>query len=238
VSNATCTADFTELWGCEFEAVDDTNRRGKGWSEVGRIEFLPPDNPDKSVTAYLKRQQHYRARTFAHPVIGISTLRREYEMLQWASAQGVAVASPLYFAEGSQQRALLVVKALQGYRSLDKLISVDRAQRKQLILAAATLVRKFHDLGIYHGSLYPKHLFWNSATGDVRLIDWEKARYSVRRGRTTLRDLDSLNRRTGQWSLRERAIFLAGYLGVSAGDPQIKYWWQRLSARYRVKAGE
>ena len=237
MSQAICSANFLELWDCDFEAVDDTNHRGAGWSQVGRIRFSSQGDPAKSVPAYLKRQQRYRTRTFAHPINGISTLRREYKMLEWVGGRGVAVARPLYFAEGSQQRALLVVEALQGYTDLDQPLETSRAERKSLIVNAAALVRKLHGLGIYHGCLYPKHLFWNSETGDIRLIDWEKARYSLRRNRTTLRDLDSLNRHALHWSRRERAIFLEGYLGVPVGDPQFKQWWWRLSAKCRSKAG-
>ena len=237
VSLAPQKADFTELWRCEFDAVDETNRRGQGWSEVGRIEFLTPTNLDYTVSAYLKRQQRYRARTLAHPINGISTLRREHQMMQWVAARGVMVARPLYFAEGSQQRALLVVEALQGYVALDQPVRDNRMSRTRLILAIAALVRKLHGLGVYHGCLYPKHIFWSATTGDIRLIDWEKARHVWRRNRATLRDLDSLNRRAQQWSLRERVIFLAAYLGVSAGDPLLKRWWQQLSDRYRIKSG-
>jgi tRNA A-37 threonylcarbamoyl transferase component Bud32 len=246
VSLAVCRADFAELWGCEFEQIDVTNRRGRGWSQVGRIDFMSADGTVDSVTAYLKRQQNYRTRNWRHPLTGIATLRREYDMLRRVTSAGVAVARPLYFAESSQQRALLVVEALQGCSALDQLGDLDRAEHRRIIFATAGLVRKLHDLGICHGSLYPKHLFWNSHTGQVCLIDWEKARYSRRRQRIMLRDLDSLNRHAPGWSLRERATFLAAYLGAptenlpagGVSGRKTRQVWRQLTAKYRAKTGQ
>ncbi|MEL0083676.1 MAG: lipopolysaccharide kinase InaA family protein [Gammaproteobacteria bacterium] len=236
MSLVSCSADFAELWGCQAEAVDDPNRRGRGWSTVGKIDFLQPEKSDRAVPAYLKRQQRYRTRTLRHPLTGIATLRREYQMLNWVADRGIAVPRPLFFAEAEQQRALLVIEALEEYIALEIPPEISRSGRQRLIEAVAALVRRLHSLGIYHGCLYPKHLFWNPSAGDICLIDWEKARPSWRRDRTTLRDLDSLNRHAPGWSLRERALFLAAYLQVPRGDPQLRKWWQKLSARYRQKS--
>ena len=245
MSRVSCSADFTELWEAPFESVDDTNHRGRGWSQVGRIGFLPTAAASSPIAAFLKRQQHYRARTVRHPIRGIATLRREFQMLGRVSAAGVGVAEPLFFAEQSDERAVLVVEALQGYVSLDEYggAYVDnktgsgsvRAQRRQVAESVARLVRQLHDLGVCHGCLYPKHLFWHSGTGDIRLIDWEKARYSLRRQRSMLRDLDSLNRHAEGWSRRERVLFLADYLGVTVGDPSLRQLWKKLLAKYRSK---
>ena len=155
------------------------------------------------------------------------------------------MAEPLYFAEQSDGRALLVVEALQGYVSLDQWSAAQAdsqarsqlvlAQRRQVLESVARLVRKVHDLGVCHGCLYPKHLFWHAGRGDVRLIDWEKARFSRRSQRSRLRDLDSLNRHAPGWSRRERVWFLAAYLGVGVGDPSLRLLWKKLLVKYRSK---
>jgi tRNA A-37 threonylcarbamoyl transferase component Bud32 len=245
VSRVICSADFTELWEAPFESVDDINRRGQGWSEVGRIDFQPATAASAPIAAFLKRQHHYRARTVRHPIRGIATLRREYQMLGEVSAAGVGVAEPLYFAEQNDGRALLVVEALQGYVALDQWSAAQAdgrarsqlvpAQRRKMLESVARLVRKVHDLGVCHGCLYPKHLFWHAGTGDIRLIDWEKARFSRRSQRSRLRDLDSLNRHAPGWSRRERVLFLAAYLGVEVGDPSLRLLWKKLLVKYRSK---
>lgn len=234
-AEVTCAADFSQLWDCEFELVEDNNRRGLGWSQIGRIRFAHAGAASSSIAAFLKRQQRYQTRTPRYPIRGISTLRREYQMLQRVRGHGVAVATPLFFAEGSEQRAVLVVEALLGYQPLDELCEPDPAQRLRIIRKTAALVRKLHDLGICHRCLYPRHLFWNPDTGDLRLIDWEKARYSWLRNQTLQRDLDALNRHAFNWSLRERATFLAAYLGVPVGDPLVRRWWRRLSVKFVLK---
>ena len=230
---------FDALWECQMVLVDDINRRQQGWSEVGKIELLSTGSSSGSSPAYLKRQQGYRTRTLSHPVSGIATLRREYHMLTRVIRAGVAVAPPLYFNEASSQRAVLVVEALEQHDSLDQLDPSRRHEADQAIDLASKLVARVHQLGICHGCLYPKHLFWRSAevTGvaDMRLIDWEKARFSLRRSHSQLRDLDSLNRHAQGWSGRQRLRFLAGYLNRSTRDPLVRVWWQRLAAKFLHK---
>ena len=231
--------EFKALWECNMKVVDDINRRQQGWSQVGKVEFLADSQSISVVPAYLKRQQGYTTRSLLHPIKGIATLRREYRMLISVIKKGVGVAPPLYFEEASAQRAVLVVEALEQHRSLDQLSPGNRIDADQAIDLAAELVARVHRLGICHGCLYPKHLFWLSpeVTGvaDMRLIDWEKARYSPRRRYSRVRDLDSLNRHASGWSLRQRYRFLVQYLGKPVGDPEIRVWWQRLCGKLQNK---
>lgn len=231
---------FKPLWACQIKVIDDINRRSQGWSQVGKIELATVNRSQAGVPAYLKRQQNYRTRTICHPFQGIATLKREYRMLNRVIGRGIGVAPPLYFAEGSSQRAVLVIEALEHHRPLDLFDPGNRLEADQVIDLAAPLIARLHRLGICHGCLYPKHLFWRSPgvarSGDIRVIDWEKARFSLRRKRSRLRDLDSLNRHAHGWSLRQRLRFLAGYLDKPLADPEVRVWWQQLVRKLQIKA--
>ena len=55
--------------------------------------------------------------------------------------------------------------------------------------------------------------------------------------RRTLRDLDSLNRRSLHWSRTDRLRFLQAYLGVDRLDAAGWAIWRRLAQAYERKAG-
>ena len=239
-SSAAVESGFISLWECPMAVVDDINRRSLGWSQVGKIELASASGPKVGVPAYLKRQQNYRTRTLCHPFSGIATLKREYRMLNRVVGRGIGVAPPLYFAEGSSQRAVLVIEALEHHRPLDQFDTANQPEADQVIDLAASLIARLHGLGICHGCLYPKHLFWHSSgingSADIRLIDWEKARFSLRRKRSRLRDLDSLNRHAEGWSLRQRLRFLARYLDKPLADPEVRVWWRLLARKFQIKS--
>src|SRR5690625_2789259 len=122
------------------------------------------------------------------------------------------------------QQALLTTLALEVYRSLEEwlvywdLLPEDR--QHQLIRAAARLVRRLHDAGWIHNSLYPKHLFLrcDGASEPARLIDLETARRSWRGWRDRVRDLETLHRRSGPPSQAQRCLFLEHYLQPDLGE--------------------
>jgi hypothetical protein len=99
-----------------------------------------------------------------------------------------------------------------------------------------------HRARIQHNALYPKHIFV-SVDGDaaqVSLIDLEKARRKLSVRSAAMRDLDSLNRRSGG-SLTDRMRFLRAYVGDgTAARSKIRSIWQELvslALRKQQKSG-
>ena len=222
---------FESLWRCDAADIDQPNRRGRGWSRVGKIILQVTAGNVKP--AYLKRQQRFITRTPLHPFRGIDTLLREQRMMGLAARSGIGTPQVLYFARRQEQKALLVVEALDGYESLDH-IKPD-ARHRQLIEQTGRTVRKMHQARLCHGCLYPKHIFWSEQEAAIKLIDWEKARRVLFRKTAMLRDLDSLNRRTPGWSLRSRAEFLSVYLNKPLSDPLLRRCWRQLRKRAQAK---
>lgn len=222
---------FESLWRSDAPDIDHPNRRGRGWSRVAKIRLQLASGDVKP--AYLKRQHHFTTRTWLHPFRGIDTLQREQRMMGMAARSGVGTAEVLFFARQKRQKAVLVVEALSGFKSLD---SVEpNVRHRRLIEETAKAVRQMHQAHLCHGCLYPKHIFWSGRKAVIKLIDWEKARRVLLRKSAMLRDLDSLNRRTTEWSLRSRAEFLAVYLNKPINDPQFRRCWQQLKSRAQAK---
>jgi tRNA A-37 threonylcarbamoyl transferase component Bud32 len=99
--------------------------------------------------------------------------------------------------------------------------------RKQAVIAGiARMVRKMHQAGVQHRSLYPKHLFVNENNGvvDVAIIDFEKSRITPWIALLKLSDLITLNYRTHSVSRTQRLYFFRQYLGVS----RLNGWQKRV----------
>lgn len=207
------------LWNGPLERVDVPNLDRGGWSEVGRLEVGGRE-------LFLKRQSDHLTRSLRHP-LGEPTFAREYRAIQRLEQAGIATVEVVFFGlrrQGRARQALLATRALEGYRSLEEwlgdwdLLPEDRQHR--LIRAAARLVRRLHDAGWIHNSLYPKHLFLrcDGAGEPARLIDLETARRSWRGWRDRVRDLETLHRRSGPPSQAQRCLFLEHYLQPDLGE--------------------
>ena len=70
---------------------------------------------------------------------------------------------------------------------------------------------------------------------DVRLIDLEAAKQRWRRKSAYLRDLDTLNRHSLEWSRADRLRFLLKYTGRSKMDAGVKTLWRQLDKKREKK---
>lgn len=214
--------EFSALWEAHGEPLGDLNRARGGWSSAVRLS-LPDSRVDGCV---VKRQENFRARTLRHPISGVATLAREFFNLRRATRRGLPVTEPLYFARrrsGSTDQAILVLRGLTGHHGLNEWFGPLREEnrgttcvllRQRMARAAGVLVRRCHDHGLLHNCLYPKHLMAR-AEGDsivsLRLLDLEKARWPRVRSLAARRDLDSLLRRSRQFTNTERLRFWLAY---------------------------
>jgi len=222
-------ASYEALWALQLEAVDEPNTERGGWSSVYRLDL-------GEAAFYLKRQSNHLTRNLLHP-FGEPTFAREFRNIQRYQALGIPALQAAFFAERrlpGERRAILLTRALDGWRDLDGLLAVwgahSEAQRAGILRACAELAQRLHGAGQMHGCFYPKHIFLKEDGGAFRaqLIDLEKTRPLLFGARDRVKDLEPLLRRAAVWSEAEVRLLLAAYL--PQGD-DIAPWLQRLGAR-------
>ena len=228
-----------EVWALDLARVDDPNRARGGWSEVVRLQLSEPVQGVE--TLYIKRQQDFGYREWPNIFIKRPTLQHEYQNLTWCERHGIPVAKPLAyysFNVDSHQRAILITAGLTDYLPVSELDwphEIAEENRKRLLRAVARTVFQMHREGLQHNCLYPKHVFvhkqfFDSGKDDVRLIDLEKARPINRWNGGIFRDLDTLNRRSVDWSEEDREYFFKQYYQWNDGKGRVL--WDRLARSY------
>ncbi len=237
---------FDALWELKADWFEPPNQRRGGWSGVVRIELNLPDGGTEAV--FVKRQENHTRRTLRHPLRGEPTITSEIRNILALQEAGVPALEPVYFAErvvDGNRRAILVTRELRGFRPLDLVMqgwqqngwSDHILERRELLLAAARVIRRMHSHRLVHNALHPKHLFvrlHEGAPPEVRLIDLEKMRRAITPARAARRDLDSLNRRAGVWSQSDRLRFLKAYLETDRLRGEGRSLWVRLAHRRAV----
>lgn len=231
---------FEDWWEREAGWFEPPNHRRGGWSGVSRLEWKGKDGSRHTV--FLKRQENHVTRTWKHPWKGIPTLTREMKNIVALKNAGVKALVPVFFGvktvDGAQ-RAVLVTESLEGFAPLDvfQQSGLDARRQSDLIRQIAGEVRKLHLNCFQHGCLYPKHIFVKDHGDgfDVRLIDLEKLRRPWRCRVAQIRDLDTLNRHSKGWTLKDRWIFLNAYLGEATNRVERRKWWELYRDLYRKK---
>ena len=247
---------FEDVWNVDRPLYEPANRRRGGWSNVIRME-LQTDSVE-TIAIFIKRQENHTRRTWLHPIKGQSTYESELRNIARLAEFGVPSVTPIYFATrrvDGNLRAVMITEALNGFRSLDDWIRQweregwpSRQSRRHLFLALAGVLRNLHAHCVQHGSLYPKHIFVRHANGPategaepaVRLIDLESTRRRMTRRRAILRDFDTLNRHSPQWSRSDRLRFFLRYLEIERLTPRARRLLRRVAAladAKRRKAG-
>lgn len=215
--------DFESIWNFKVDWFEEPNIRRGGWSGVGRLQLkragLEP------LDLFVKKQQNHGRHTLLHPISGEPTFRREFERLQFLEQNHFEAPKVVIYAESKvdgKPCAILMTKALSEYAALDSLSdswrsSANRAQKAELIKKIATELRHFHDLGLVHRALYPKHIFIKNEfnSPDIALIDLEKARFSAWSGYRTFFDLAALNRHAEGWRSTQRLMFFLAYMKIN-----------------------
>lgn len=211
---------FDAVWDFKIQWFEAPNRRRGGWSGVGRIALK--DSTESPLFLFVKKQENHGRKTMLHPLQGEPTFRREFERLQFLDAHHFHAPKVVFYAESwaeKNQRAILVTEALIEYRPLDVLsgdwrAGASRKQKMLLIQKTAKEIRRFHDLGLVHRALYPKHIFVKNVDGllSIALIDLEKARFSRWSFSRAFFDLSALNRHAEGWSRTQKLAFFLHYL--------------------------
>lgn len=235
---------FTSLWQLDVDWFEEPNQRRGGWSGVSRITLRLPQGGE--VVAFLKRQQNHLRKTRTHPVSGIPTFRAEIENILRLRELGIPTMEPVYYAERKGDegwQCILLTSELTGYLPLDRLIehwhvqgwSKYLAERRNILLAAASVCAQMHRHRLVHRALHAKHLFVNPQTTAVCFIDLEKMRRTWSSRRAMLRDLDSLNRHAYRLSRSDRLRFLLAYFNEQQVTPEVRRAWRELAARQQRK---
>jgi hypothetical protein len=214
--------DFESIWASEIKWFEEPNHRRGGWSGVGRIN-LSRDHVS-FLNIFVKKQQNHGRLTWRHPIKGEPTFRREFQRLKFLELNRFAAPKVVFYGESvvnGEQRAILVTVALDDFQSFEEVLngwwmSASRQQQNLLIQKIAVELRRFHDLGLVHRALYPKHVFIKNAdhNPEIALIDLEKARFNFFGAYRTFFDLAALNRHSAKLRLSQRMDFFKRYLGT------------------------
>lgn len=231
---------FDALWALEAEWFEEPNQRRGGWSGVSRFEMKLPQGGTRAV--FLKRQENHVTRSWQNP-FGMATFVREMRNILRFKNRGVPALEPVYFAVrriDGDLRAILVTEELAGYTSLEDLVESwedhgwpSRQERRRLIDEVAAVVRKMNDQHLQSNCLYPKHVLVKQEDDriSVRIIDLEKAKWQLLKGRARFRDLDTLNRHSKGWGTSDRLRFYLAYWQLPRLTPATKALWRHLARR-------
>lgn len=228
---------FEALWNLDVQLVDEPNRARGGISSVGRLTLQ--DANGQAQVFYLKRQSNYPIRNPRRP-LGQPTASRELYNIERFAKLGIPALEAAYHGQrrvNGEVQAILLTHETTGYKSLEDWFvewpQLSFQLRRDLILAAAALVRQLHAHKVVHNCLYPKHIFLQSQVDGVgvRFIDLEKARAHLFSPWGNMRDLDALNRRSVSLSQTQRLRFLLAYLGKSRVDKLTRHWAERVIRR-------
>lgn len=220
---------FDAIWDLKVDWFEEPNERRGGWSGVGCLQLGDAEN---ALIFFVKKQQNHGRRTLIHPLKGEPTFRREFERLQFLNQHDFAAPKVVFYAESNvcgRQRAILVTEALTDFVPLDALgenwkKATSRAQQARLIDKVACELRRFHDLGLVHRALYPKHIFVKKADiqPEVALIDLEKARFSPWFLLRAAFDLAALTRHADGWRATQKMAFFLRYMNIKKLDASAK----------------
>ncbi len=212
-------ADFAAIWGRDIAWFEPPNERRGGFSGVGKL--LLQVGHGKSFTFFVKKQQNHGRKSWAHPIIGEPTFRREFHNLTFLQKHNIGAPSVVYYAENtSANQAILITEDLTDFVPLDTidLSQLQQAQQDDLVKKIATEIKRFHDAGMVHRALYPKHIFVKNAAStlgiapEIALIDLEKARFSPLAWYRAYFDLAAFLRHTSSWEDGSKLLFIKSYL--------------------------
>ena len=236
---------FEQLWDHPIEWFEAPNERRGGWSGVGRLQLEAGGG--KPLCLFVKKQQNHGRLTLRHPVRGEPTFRREYQRLQYLADHEIGAPKVVFYGEKVMENklcAILVTEELEGYQPLDSLTAtlfagneLTRVHRQHLLKVIAASLRNFHQLGLVHRALYPKHIFVKYADVPVQvaLIDLEKARFSPLFWYRAYFDLAALNRHAEHWQATDRLYFFKQYCQLQRLGKFSKWFCRQLIKRSQRK---
>ena len=232
--------DFETLWNAKIAWFEEPNERRGGWSGVGRLTLKVSDGND--VHVFVKKQQSHGRCTFAHPIEGEPTFKREFDNLQFLNTHQFAAPVVVYYGEDdTTKRAILVTIALSEYQPLDEFTETHytkwhESEKVDFLQILAKNIQRFHSLGIVHRALYPKHIFVNvEQPSQIAVIDLEKARLTSIGWYRTYFDLAALFRHATWWGKDDQMAFFKAYC-VKLPGQELNRWQQWLLRRILKRA--
>jgi len=236
-----------KIWALEVDWFEEPNYRRGGWSGVSRIELQLPEGG--TIGVFMKRQEDHVTPSFLHPFKGISTFLREFQQIKIFNDNGIPSLDVLYFENWQQeghQRAVILTKELAGYIPLSseefqsggKFVS-SKKQKLKLFNQLAQFIQNMHSKNFQHNCFYLKHIFalpLENNEIDLVVIDLEKANKCIIKRKAIFRDLYTLNRHAGNWSIKDRLRFYQCYQNEKKLSKQSKELWREIAKRTKEKS--
>lgn len=217
--------NFDRIWNYHIDWFEEPNERRGGWSGVGKLDLNATAGEFLSI--FVKKQKNHGRRTIRHPFSGEPTFRREFARLEYLERRDIPAPKVVFYDEKTLEGAdcaILITKTLLGYEPLDLLTEcwfmqadITRLQKRKLLSHVAKSLRNFHQSGLVHRALYPKHIFVKNADTEpkVALIDLEKARFRRVFWYCAYYDLSALHRHAEYWSRSDYMYFYLQYFEAS-----------------------
>lgn len=213
---------FAAFWAKKIDWFEEPNVRRGGWSGVGKMTLV--DQNGNNLPVFVKKQQNHGRPTWRHPIKGEPTFRREFANLQFLARKNFLAPEVVFYAESmvdAQPSAVLVTRSLEDFSPLDDALKDKKLHHKAFVESVAQEVRRFHDLGLIHRALYPKHIFVSIRQQvKVATIDMEKARHVVMPLYATFFDLAALHRHTKNVRKTLRMRFFLTYMRIE----RLSFW--------------
>jgi len=208
-------------------------RRRVGRKHLFRVEGAPGEP-----ALYVKVFPPPRGLAGLGYLVRPSKARHEASAARRTAGRGFDVALPIAIAEerrfGLLQRSFSVVQELPA-RDLRAILTdpaTGSEDRRALVEAFASLVRRLHDAGIDQDDPLPN----NVLVADERrlvLIDFERCRVGGALGARRWHLLAKLHRDDLGVTYTDRLRFLRAYLGTAADRPARRVAWRRIRAALR-----
>lgn len=231
---------YEKVWALEAAWFEEPNYCRGGWSGASRVELKLPLGG--KVGVFLKRQEDHVTRTLLHPLRGIPTFTREFEIITAFQKYSIGSLDVMFFGRWKSQghqRSFIMTEELAGYVPLSsdeykmggKFLSTDK-QKIDLFKKLSTLMHVMHQHNFQHGCFYPKHVFVKQECNggvDLRVIDLEKAKKLFTKNRAIFRDLDTLLRHSNGWNDEDKLEFFKVYQGESELSKKSHQLWEKLN---------
>lgn len=246
--------NFDSWWCAEGALVEEGNFRGcddnSSWSHVSRVT-LPTGE-----TIYLKRQQNHYPNNTLLKLFRTLTFQLEWKNYQALQEARIPTLNIIHFANrkhNGNRQCIIVSEELKGMTPIGDLIDwynknqwPPRSQRLAMLTPIVKMIRKMHDAGIIHNSLYSRHIYLNIPIHQdspvvpdhfqACLIDLERAKFpGANSSKLITHDLEKMFRRI-DWPAKDCLWFLKQYLGIDRLTPQAKIITRKIAATRKNKS--